>query len=55
MPEILSNPNKENIKTFIILLEKIKYLNFNAKYITDKMPGNFKWIGLINQHFLIQR
>ncbi len=52
MPEILSNPNKENIKNFHnFYLEKLKYLNFNAKYITDKMPGNFKWIGLIKSAF----
>ena len=52
MPEILSNPNKENIKNFHnFYYEKIKYLNFNAKYITDKMPGNFKWIGLIKSAF----
>ena len=52
MPEILSNPNKENIKNFHnFYYEKIKYLNFNANYITDKMPGNFKWIGLIKSAF----
>ena len=52
LPEILSNPNKENIKNFHnFYYEKLKYLNFNAKYITDKMPGNFKWIGLIKSAF----
>ncbi len=52
MPEILSNPNKENIENFHkFYFEKIKYLNSNAKHITDKMPGNFKWIGLIKSAF----
>ena len=52
MPEILSNPNKENIENFHkFYLEKIKYLDPNAKHITDKMPGNFKWIGLIKSAF----
>ncbi len=52
MPKILSNPNKENIENFYYFyLEKLKYLNSNAKHITDKMPGNFKWIGLIKSAF----
>ena len=52
MPEVLTNPNKENISSFYNYYEeKINYINFTAKHITDKMPGNFKWIGLIKSAF----
>ena len=52
MPKILIEPSKENIEEFHNYYnEAIDLLNYNKKYITDKMPGNFKWIGLIKSAF----
>ena len=52
MPEVLTNPNEENVLSFYYYYEeKLNYLNYSIKHITDKMPGNFKWIGLIKSAF----
>ena len=52
MPEVLTNPKEDNILSFYNYYEeKLNYLNFSIKHITDKMPGNFKWIGLIKSAF----
>ncbi len=52
MPKILIEPSKENIEEFHNYYNgAIDLLNYNKKYITDKMPGNFKWIGLIKSAF----
>jgi len=32
-------------------MDRINYINNDKTYITDKMPGNFKWIGLIKSAF----
>ena len=52
MPDILINPNQEKILSFHNYYnEKTEYLNQDKLFITDKMPGNFKWIGLIKSAF----
>ena len=52
MPDILINPNQEKILNFHNYYnEKTEYLNQDKLFITDKMPGNFKWIGLIKSAF----
>ena len=52
MPDILINPNQEKILNFHNYYnEKTEYLNEDKLFITDKMPGNFKWIGLIKSAF----
>ena len=52
MPEILINPNQKTIEEFYNYYnESLNQLDYKKKYITDKMPGNFKWIGLIKSAF----
>ena len=52
MSDILTNPNQDKILNFHYYYnEKVEYLNHDKLFITDKMPGNFKWIGLIKSAF----
>ena len=52
MPEILINPNEKAIEEFNNYYnQSLDLLNYKKKYVTDKMPGNFKWIGLIKSAF----
>jgi tetratricopeptide (TPR) repeat protein len=52
MPKILINPSEQAIEEFYNYYnESLDSLNYKKKYITDKMPGNFKWIGLIKSAF----
>ena len=52
LPIILNNPNEENINKFCnYYIDRINNINNDKTYITDKMPGNFKWIGLIKSAF----
>jgi len=52
LPIILNNPNEENINKFCTYyIDRMNYINNDKTYITDKMPGNFKWIGLIKSAF----
>lgn len=52
LPVIFNNPNEENINKFCAYyMDRINYINNDKTYITDKMPGNFKWIGLIKSAF----
>ena len=52
LPVIINNPNEENINKFCsYYIDRINYINNDKTYITDKMPGNFKWIGLIKSAF----
>ncbi len=52
MPNILINPNQEKILNFQNYYnDKAECLNRNKWLTTDKMPGNFKWIGLIKSAF----
>ena len=39
MPEVLTNPKEDNILSFYNYYEeKLNYLNYSIKHITDKMP-----------------
>ena len=52
MPEILINPSAQAIEEFHNYYnQSLDLLNYKKRYITDKMPGNFKWIGLIKSAF----
>ena len=54
LPNVVENSNWKKTKIFLILLKFIRSEYFskiskisNKKFITDKLPGNFKWIGFI--------
>ena len=52
IPSIIKEPNPERIQKFArYYINQINLLNSSSRYITDKMPGNFRWIGLIKSAF----
>ena len=52
IPSILNQPTIESIDKFSnYYSKKLTYINSSADFITDKMPGNFKWIGMIKSAY----
>ena len=49
---LVSKPTLENIRDFSeYYSNKLKSIDNTGKIITDKMPGNYRWIGIIKMAF----
>ena len=51
-PTILSNPNAMLLnKMFFFYIKKLELISKNGNFVTDKLTGNYRWLGLLKATF----
>ena len=52
IPTLINEPNPERLKNFSnYYINQLDLINVCNRYIIDKMPGNFRWVGLLKSAF----
>ena len=52
IPTLINEPNPERLKNFSnYYINQLDLINVFNRYIIDKMPGNFRWVGLLKSAF----